>query len=686
VSASFRPGTRLGRWEITGELGRGGMGVVYRARDPATGVEAALKVTTPEMRSDARALERFSREIAAARSVVQGNVVAVLDSGLADDGSPFVALELVEGGSLARRIERTGPLPPAEVVAIGVGIARALAAIHAVGLVHRDLKPANVLVGDEGEPKVADFGLARNGASSALTRTGELVGTLDYMAPEQMDRAREVDGRADLYALGATLWALLVGRPPFEGQGAELLKRVVLESPRTPGRLVPGVPRELDELVLELMAKEPEGRPATAAEVATRLERIAARPARARRGPWPIVAAVFGVGIVAGGGGAWWAARRAPPPPPPDVKIPEDTPKVSQREPAAERKATGPVKELRRLEHAVAVMPHLVWEIACSPTETGVVAIVSWNDGGWVYDLNGPEPKMRWGPVAGRQVLCTAFSRDGAKVAFGSDGLHGEASIEVFDAASGRSLRRLVGHGDVPLPAAQQDQDPKEVASRESRKAVVESVLFLEDGRVASGGFDGTLRLWPAAGDAAPLKPHESERDPWAHLGRVECIAQARRDGPLVSGGAGAKATIWDAATGSWVRSFQPDGPMSGTYSTVNRVAVSSDDTVLVGMKSGRITAWSATTEPRDIREPPEEGKENHAIIGLAFIDERFAVSASRDGLLQLWEPAKKDRPELRTIKLPLEEAYDLAVQGDVVWVSGKGPNGQTIERYKVVR
>src|SRR5262245_32586598 len=125
------------------------MGAVFRARDPASGVEAALKVMIGDARHDARALERFQREIAAARSVTHRNVVCVLDAGSTPDGSPFVALELVEGGSLARRLERDGPVPPAEVVAIGAGIARALAAMHAIGIVHRDLKPANVLVGAE---------------------------------------------------------------------------------------------------------------------------------------------------------------------------------------------------------------------------------------------------------------------------------------------------------------------------------------------------------------------------------------------------------------------------------------------------------------------------------------------------------------------------------------------------------
>src|SRR5262245_17053919 len=151
MSQPLRAGDRLGRWEITGELGRGGMGVVYRARDPASGVEAALKVVIGEASDEARALERFRREIAAARAVTHGNVVCVLDAGSTPDGSPFVALELVEGGSLSGRLKERGPVPPAEVVTIGVGIARALAAIHAAGIVHRDLKPANVLVGSEGE-------------------------------------------------------------------------------------------------------------------------------------------------------------------------------------------------------------------------------------------------------------------------------------------------------------------------------------------------------------------------------------------------------------------------------------------------------------------------------------------------------------------------------------------------------
>lgn len=272
------PGTRLGRNRVVALLGRGGMGAVYRAEDESLGRTVALKVLGAET-GDPELRRRFLREGRAVARVVAPNVVAIFEVG-EERGVAFMSFELVPGGSLKDVLRTRGALPWREAVTLAAGVARGLAAAHAAGLIHRDVKPDNVLVAADGTPKLGDFGVARADAASGLTKggltkTGEVLGTLEYMAPEQCEGLREIDARADLYALGATLHALLTGRPPFEGSGYALVKKHLLEAPRAPGASVPGIPRALDELVLRLLAKEPSARPSSAAFVATALDALA---------------------------------------------------------------------------------------------------------------------------------------------------------------------------------------------------------------------------------------------------------------------------------------------------------------------------------------------------------------------------------------------------------------------------
>jgi serine/threonine-protein kinase len=290
------------------------MGAVYRAR-AADGSEVALKLLIVAGGNE-QYLARFRREARVAPEIVHPNVTAVREAGELD-GIPFIAFELVAGGSLEDVLKREGRLAWPRAAALGAGIARGLAAIHAAGLVHRDLKPANVLLDLAGVPKVGDFGLARRGAapgaSVALTRTGEVLGTFTYMAPEQADDARTVDARADLYSLGCTLYALVAGVPPFEGQGVELIARHIMEPPRPLASSVPEVPPGLDALVGRLLAKKPDDRPASAAEVADELERIG-RSGPTARSRAPLVAVAVAAGAVGGAAIAWLARGGEPAP------------------------------------------------------------------------------------------------------------------------------------------------------------------------------------------------------------------------------------------------------------------------------------------------------------------------------------------------------------------------------------
>jgi serine/threonine-protein kinase len=287
------------------------MGVVYRAADE-TGREVALKLLPPDLASNEVRLRRFRREARVARAVEHPNVVALVDDGEAD-GAPWIAFELVRGGSLKTLLRARGRLPWPEAVAIATQIARGLVAIHGASLVHRDLKPDNVLM-DEGRVRISDLGLVRAEAGAVtkggLTGSGELMGTAEYMAPEQTGGPGEVGPAADLYALGATLHELLAGAPPFAGHGVAVLKKHIADPPPPVRARAPDVPPRLEALVLRLLSKEPAAR-GSAVEVVAELEAIARDQVGARgRGPAIVVALV----VALAGAGAWAALRGREPP------------------------------------------------------------------------------------------------------------------------------------------------------------------------------------------------------------------------------------------------------------------------------------------------------------------------------------------------------------------------------------
>jgi tetratricopeptide (TPR) repeat protein len=323
VPANLAPGSQFGDFRIVAELGSGGMGTVYEAVDRA-GRSVALKLLK-DTDADPEALERFVREGRAAASVAHPNVAQVHAAG-AIGSVPFIAFELLRGGSLEKRV-RFGRLDWREAAALGAQVARGLDAIHRAGLVHRDLKPANVLLDEDGRVKVADLGLARLGrglASRALTKTGEVLGTPYYMAPEQVDRAKSVDARADVYSLGATLFELLTGRPPFEAnQLQKLLYQVLSVRPKSPRELAPEVPVRLEQLVLRCLEKEVFLRPATAVEVATELEAIVQEGDRGpRRSPLRLGLLGGAPGLLTVAVVSWvWLHFRAVP-----EKVPEKAP------------------------------------------------------------------------------------------------------------------------------------------------------------------------------------------------------------------------------------------------------------------------------------------------------------------------------------------------------------------------
>jgi serine/threonine-protein kinase len=252
----------LGRYTIERELGRGGMGAVYLARDAKLDERVALKTISSAMCADpSEMVERFRMEVQAARKVTHANVIRIHDLG--EDGAMlFLSMEYVEGETLYARVKRLGPLAIGDARRVLGEVASGVAAAHAAGVIHRDLKPQNVLIAGSSARviKVIDFGLARTTFGAGMTATGLIMGTPEYMAPEQV-RGQRSDARADVYALGAVAYYTLCGRPPFLGDTPIAVGFAqVHEAPRPLRELRPEIPAKLEEVVLRALAKEPAGR------------------------------------------------------------------------------------------------------------------------------------------------------------------------------------------------------------------------------------------------------------------------------------------------------------------------------------------------------------------------------------------------------------------------------------------
>ncbi len=264
-----------GRYRLEARIGAGGMSTVYRATDETLQRQVAIKLMNREIASDSDQLERFRREGRAVAQLSHPHIVGVIDYG-EDDGRPYIVFEYVEGETLKERIRRTGRLPTTEAVAYAIEIARALGVAHARHIVHRDVKPQNVLIDEEGSAKVTDFGIARTLDEEGLTADGRVLGTTDYVSPEQA-LGRPVTGQSDLYSLGIVLYEMLTGEVPFKGENqvAVAMKHVREELPDVQAKR-PEVSSALAAIVDTATAKRVEDRYADDAELIADLEDVLA--------------------------------------------------------------------------------------------------------------------------------------------------------------------------------------------------------------------------------------------------------------------------------------------------------------------------------------------------------------------------------------------------------------------------
>jgi serine/threonine-protein kinase len=346
---------RIGPFEVQGELGRGGMGVVYRALDPRTGAARAIKLVAG--RSDPEAFARVRREAEALARVGGAGVVPIHETGV-DNGRVYLAMDIMAGGSLGARLKAAGKLDGREAIAIVASLARTLERCHQAGLVHRDVKPDNVLFDEEGRPCLADFGCVRDVGAASLTETGTVLGTPAYMSPEQLDGAK-VDARADVYALGAILFELVTGERLFAEAPSVFKLLEAKRAARVPSvRAIAGTPSGLDGVLARALAPL-EGRYESAAALEVDL-RALGKKAKPRSGPGPLGAVALVISLLAVG---LAVSRGRAPSPPPGSTLPPPRP-------AAHSLPKAPLPDVvPATQDRVAV---LTSEIALHPTDLAI--------------------------------------------------------------------------------------------------------------------------------------------------------------------------------------------------------------------------------------------------------------------------------------------------------------------------
>jgi WD40 repeat protein len=738
---------RLGDYELLDQIGEGGMGVIYKARQLRLGRLVAVKMIRTDRLTSATDVLRFRSEVEAVASLDHPHIVPIYEVD-EHDGQPFFSMKLIEGGSLAGQLPRLAANLPAGVRLLAT-VARAVHYAHQRGLLHRDLKPANILVDAQGQPHVSDFGLAKrlgprpsavpctaesDPEEASLTQQGMIVGTPNYMAPEQAATRGGVTTAADVHALGAILYELLTGRPPFRGDGVlETLRQVIESEPASPRSLNRRVDRDLETVCLKCLQKDPAGRYRSAEALAEDLERwlqgrpVRARPVRSherflkwvrRRPHLAALAGLLVLSLLAGFAGVLWQWQRAR----------REYQRAAQLAEAEQRTAYARAISLAYAEWRAgnaggaqlvlsACHPELrEWEwhylsrlfrarqlATLEGHVDGVLAVAFSPDGSRVASAADGVVKVWARPGPGRvaQLLLTlrghagavtavAFSPDGKSLASGG----GDATVRVWDAASGERLATLRGHtagvtglafdprgrrlastGGEPLRGELKLWDPtkeKALVSWESQH-LLSAVAFSPDGKsLVAACHDGSVTAHDAA-TLQPVRPFKGQTQrtvPWAGItfsadgkwlaagspeglvrvwafataqevfsavtptqAGVSGVAFAGKDGRIL-----AAASADQTALGWFTRSGKPAFTLRGHTRAVQAVACSPDGKLLASASQDRtVKLWDLTQRDDDLtlRWP------NQGVTSVAFTsDGARLASATRDRALKVWDVA----------------------------------------------